>query len=157
MSRQLLVPVDGSPLSNRALEYAFDAHEDPSVVALHVIDPADPGYSSMIDVDVRNEPPHGSDEWYERATKEEERLFSEARDLAAERDAELSTESVVGDPSRKIVDYAEDHDVDAIVMGSHGRSGPTRLLLGSTAELVVSRAPVTVTVVRDEVDRGSPD
>ncbi|MFC4541389.1 universal stress protein [Halosolutus amylolyticus] len=151
MSRQLLVPVDGSPLSNRALEHAFDAYDDSSVVALHVIDPADPGYSSPIDVDVMTEPPHGSEAWYERAEKEEERIFDEARDLAADHDADLSTESAIGDPAREIVDYTEDHDVDAIVMGSHGRSGPTRLLLGSTAELVVSRAPVTVTVVRDEV------
>ena len=150
MSRQLLVPVDGSPLSERALEYAFDAHDDVSVVALHVIDPADPGYSAPMDVDVRTEPSHGSEAWYDRAGEMEEAIFEDVRDLAAEYDADLTTESAVGDPARRIVDYAEDHDIGAIVMGSHGRSGPTRLLLGSTAELVVSRAPVTVTVVRNE-------
>jgi len=50
---------------------------------------------------------------------------------------------------REIVDYAEDHEIDQIVMGSHGRTGATRLLLGSVAELVVRR----VTVVRDETER----
>jgi len=38
-------------------------------------------------------------------------------------------------------------------MGSHGRTGATRLLLGSVAELVVRRSPVPVTVVRDETER----
>lgn len=111
MSCQLLVPIDGSPLSKRALEYAFEHADDGSVVALHVFDPGDPGYSSAVDVDVTSEPPHGSDEWYDRAAEEEARLFEETRELAADYDADLSTESAIGDPAREIVDYAEDHDV----------------------------------------------
>jgi nucleotide-binding universal stress UspA family protein len=43
---------------------------------------------------------------------------------------------------------AEDHDVDGIVMGSHGRSGISRVLLGSVAETAVRRAPCPVTIVR---------
>ncbi|WP_254526084.1 universal stress protein [Natrinema caseinilyticum] len=148
MSRQLLVPVDGSPLSKRALEYAFDEEGSISVVALHVIDPSDPGYSSATDVDVRNEPPHGSREWYQRAAEEEERIFDDARELAADSDADLSTDSALGEPAREIVDYAEDNDIDQIVLGGHGRSGTTRMLLGSVAEMVVRRSPVSVTVVR---------
>jgi len=73
--------------------------------------------------------------------------------LAADSDADLETERTVGDPAREIVDYAEDHEIDQIVMGSHGRTGATRLLLGSVAELVVRRSPVPVTVVRDETER----
>lgn len=149
MSRQLLVPVDGSPLSKRALEHALEEYDGASVVALHVLDPSDPGYSSSIDVDVRNEPPHGSDEWYERASEEEEAIFDEARELADEYGEEIETETAVGEPAREIVDYAEENEVDHIVVGGHGRTGETRLLLGSVAELVVSRSPVSVTVVRD--------
>lgn len=152
MAETLLVPVDGSPLSMRAATYALEVAEDAedaTVVALHVIDPMDPGYSTTTEVDVRTEPPHGSEAWYERAREEEERLFEEVRELAADYDAELTTESVDGDPAREIVDYAEDHDVDHVYVGSHGRTGPTRLLLGQVAELVVRRAPVPVTVVRD--------
>ncbi|SDQ57298.1 universal stress protein [Natronobacterium texcoconense] len=152
MSR-ILVPVDGSPLSRQALEFALEEYEDVSIVALHVIDPSDPGYSSMTEIDVRTEPPHGSEEWYERAGEEEEEIFEEARALADEHGVELEAESAVGEPTREIVDYAEDHDVDQIVMGGHGRAGPSRLLLGSVAESVVYRAPVTVTVVRDDNSR----
>jgi len=44
--------------------------------------------------------------------------------------------------------YAEDLDVDHIVMDSHGRSGASRVLLGSVAETVTRRSPVSVTIVR---------
>ncbi|MEY7847783.1 universal stress protein [Natrarchaeobius sp. A-rgal3] len=148
MSRTLLVPIDDSPMSWRALEHAFET-DDARVVALHVVDPWDPGYSVATDVDVRTEPPHGSDAWYERADAEENRVFERAREIADGYDAELETDHRSGDPAREIVDYVEENDVDHVVMGSHGRTGPTRLLLGSVAELVVRRAPVPVTVVRD--------
>ncbi|MFD1562293.1 universal stress protein [Haloarchaeobius amylolyticus] len=148
MPQNLLVPFDGSPLSKRALEYAFDEYDDVSVVVLHVIDPTDPGYSSVIDVDVRNEPLHGSKDWYDRAHEVEAQLFDEARELAADADGEITTESAVGDPAREIVDYAEANDIDEIVIGSHGRSETSRTLLGSVAELVVRRSPVSVSVVR---------
>jgi nucleotide-binding universal stress UspA family protein len=51
-------------------------------------------------------------------------------------------------PARAIVDYAEEHDVAHTVVGSHGRTGVTRVLLGSVAENVMRRAPCPVTVVR---------
>lgn len=148
MTTDLLVPVDGSPLSIRALEFACESVDDGSIVALHVLDPSDPGYSSATDVDTRNEPRHGSEEWYERANEEEERIFDASREIAAEYDVDFSTDSATGEPAREIVEYAEEHDVDHVVIGSHGRTGPTRLLLGSVAEMVVRRSPVTVTVVR---------
>lgn len=148
MSR-ILVPVDGSPLSEQALEFALEEYDDPSIVALHVIDPSDPGYSSMAEIDVRTEPPHGSEAWYERAGEEEERIFEEVRELVEAHDADLETDSAVGEPAREIVDYAERNEIDQVVMGGHGRTGPSRLLLGSVAESVVYRAPVTVTVVRE--------
>ncbi len=84
MSRHLLVPVDGSPLSNRALAFAFEEFDDVAIVALHVLDPTDPGYSSPTDVSVKTEPPRGSDEWHERAAEEEERIFDDARELASD-------------------------------------------------------------------------
>ena len=153
MPQSLLVPFDGSPLSNRALEYAFDEYDDGDVVVFHVIDPNDPGYSAAIDVDVRTEPLHGSDAWYDRAHEVETQLFDEAREVAADCDGEITTESAVGDPAREIVDYADAHDVDEIVIGSHGRAETSRTLLGSVAELVVRRSPVSVSVVRGSETR----
>ena len=48
-----------------------------------------------------------------------------------------------------IVRYVDDHDIDQVVMGSRGRDGLDRLLLGSNAETVVRRVSVPVTVVGD--------
>ncbi|MDJ1434578.1 universal stress protein [Halostagnicola sp. A-GB9-2] len=150
MARNLLVPIDGSPLSIQALEFACDEYDAASIVALHILDPSDPGYSSATEVDMRNEPIHGSEEWYERANEEEEQIFDTAREVATDYDGDFETDGVTGDPSREIVEYAEKNDVDQIIMGSHGRTGTTRLLLGSVAEIVVRRSPVAVTVVRAE-------
>ena len=77
-----------------------------------------------------------------------ESLLESARSVAEERDATVSTETVRGTPARRIVEFAEEEGVDQIVIGSHGRSGVSRVLLGSVAEQVVRRSPVPVTVVR---------
>ncbi len=55
---------------------------------------------------------------------------------------------VTGDPSAAIVRLAKDEDVDLIVMGTHGRTGLLRMLMGSVAEAVVRRAPCPVLTFR---------
>ncbi|MFB6266779.1 MAG: universal stress protein [Halodesulfurarchaeum sp.] len=136
----ILVPMDRGEQSTRALEYALEAFGEESLVLLHVIDPIEAGYSATATV------PGYTEEWYDQAKESAQDLFAEARELAG--DVELETATEVGRPSRAIVEYAEEHDVDHIVMGSHGRSGVTRILLGSVAEAVVRRSPVPVTIVR---------
>lgn len=55
---------------------------------------------------------------------------------------------VQGSPTQAIVDTAEAHGVDLIIMGTHGRTGLTHVLLGSVAERVVREAPCPVLVTR---------
>ena len=55
-----------------------------------------------------------------------------------------------GRPSLKIVEYARDHDVDMIVMGTHGRGPVAHFFLGSVAENVVRSADCPVLTVRGE-------
>ncbi len=55
-------------------------------------------------------------------------------------------------PAPAIIDYAAEHDMDLIVMGTHGRRGVRRLLIGSVAEEVVRRAPCPVFTVRETKD-----
>lgn len=149
MTDRILVPIDGSPLSWRALETALEEYPDADVVALHVVDPNEPGYSVYgVPFDNETEPLRGSGEWYERAHGYADDLFEEAREIAAEYDADLETETVVGDPAREIVEYAVDNDVDQIVAGSHGRDEDTRLLLGSVSESIAFRAPMRVSLIR---------
>ena len=59
----------------------------------------------------------------------------------------------VGSPSAEIIQYAQDHHVDLIVMGTHGRGALGHLFLGSVAERVVRKAPCAVLTVR----QGAPE
>ncbi|MFB6122819.1 MAG: universal stress protein [Haloferacaceae archaeon] len=142
MTEQILVPIDGSEPSKKALDFALEQFPDADVVALTVVDPTDVGYASI------EATPSTFQKLHEAAREEAERVLDEATDRAAERGRDVRTERVVGAPARAIVDYAEEHDVDQVVVGSHGRTGVTRVLLGSVAETVVRRSPVPVTVVR---------
>jgi nucleotide-binding universal stress UspA family protein len=77
------------------------------------------------------------------------RLIQRAEAEAATADRSVETAVETGEPASKIVDYAEHNAVDHIVIGGHG--GPKGMLgrlLGTVATVVVSEAPVTVTVVR---------
>jgi nucleotide-binding universal stress UspA family protein len=142
MGRRILVPVDGSEQSRDACAFAIEEYPDGELVLLHVINPAEAGYSAQASI------PSFSEEWYEHAKEEAAELFEEVRSEASEAGMEVSSDTVVGKPSRAIVEYAEGNEIDQIVMGSHGRSGVTRILLGSVAESVVRESSVPVTVAR---------
>ncbi|MFB6082958.1 MAG: universal stress protein [Halorientalis sp.] len=140
MGKRILVPVDGSEQSREACDFAVREHPEAEFVLLHVINPTEAGYSAGASF------PAAAEEWYEHATEDAQALLDEMVDDWP--DAEMETDTVVGKPARAIVEYAAEHDVDRIVMGSHGRSGVTRILLGSVAENVVRNATVPVTVAR---------
>ncbi|MFC4541399.1 universal stress protein [Halosolutus amylolyticus] len=154
MTRTVLVPTEGSPLSTKALETALTDYPDADVVVVHVMDPIGSGLS-LIDVmrpTFDDGAPPGSvspaywREWREKSEAEAQEVFDDAREIAGERDVETVLE--FGDPADVVLEYAEEHDVDRIVMGSHCRTGAERFLLGSVAETVVKRAPVPVMIVR---------
>ncbi|EMA54826.1 universal stress protein [Halococcus salifodinae] len=144
-----LVPMDGSPQAERALEYALRFH-DTEITVLTVINPFDtnpisPGYQSPTGVPGM---PGYSEEWYEGARNDAEELHEQARERAVEDDRTVSSDIVFGQPARKIVEYVSDHDIDHLVIGNHGRSDFPHVLLGNTAKSVVRRSPVDVTVIR---------
>ena len=134
--------MDGSDQSQHALEHVLSEHADARITVLHVIDPARATYGAQAGI------PPSSEEWFEAEEARAEKLFENVREQAREAGVDVTTTTQVGQPSRTIVEYAEDHDVDHVVIGSHGRRGLSRVLLGSVAELVVRRSPVPVTVVR---------
>jgi nucleotide-binding universal stress UspA family protein len=74
------------------------------------------------------------------------------------RDSKVSMEDwlVEGDPATAILRAAEEISCDLIVLGTHGRTGISRLLLGSVAEKVVRRAPCPVLTVRASPPRAEP-
>jgi nucleotide-binding universal stress UspA family protein len=139
---RILVPIDGSPQADKAIEHALEEFESDDITVLNVIDPIEAGYTAQATV------PGYSEEWFEQSKDAADALFEDAQEIADEYGIDLDTATEVGRPSRTIVDYAENNDFDHIVMGSHGRSGVTRILLGSVAENVVRRSPMPVTIVR---------
>ncbi len=136
--KRILVPVDGSAQSAEALEFALEEFPDSEITALTVVDPKEITYirDSPVDTDLP------------AFQKRVENVLEGATTTASEYDREVDTESRTGRPARVIVGYADQEAFDHIVMGSHGRSGLTRILLGSVAEDVARRAPVPVTIVR---------
>ncbi len=136
----VLVPVDGSDPSLAALEYACTTHSDATITALYISN-VSTGQNRFIG--------GGSfREWKEIEEKQAEELFERVRELADEFDIDIETVHDFDEPLRYIVSYAEENDVDVIVIGSHGRDGISRLALGSVAERVVRRAPMPVVVVK---------
>lgn len=142
MAVRVLVPFDGSPLSERALEYAIEAHPDASITTIFVINPIESVYA----VEAGGLPV--SESWHREAQERATAIQSTAKEEAAGSDVELVTVIETGQPAREILEYADEHDIDHIVMGSHGREGLERALLGSVAETVIRRAAAPVTIIR---------
>lgn len=139
----VLVAVDDSEPAWKALDHALETFDDAQLTALHVVDPVDLVYGDM-------EGGYFDQAILESAKDTGEAFLEEVADHAAEagRGDDLETVLHVGQPSREIVEYAAEHDVDHVVVGSHGRSGVSRVLLGSVAEAVARRAEAPVTIIR---------
>ncbi|MDG5821166.1 universal stress protein [Natronococcus sp. A-GB7] len=142
MSQHVLVPVDGSRPSRAALEYACEQFPDAELTLLYVVDPMT-DYSRQ-----RAYPGYTADDEY-KSEREKAEAVLEGLEETLPDDVTVETTVEAGDPARTIVQYADDQGVDGIVLGSHGREGVARYLLGSVAETVVRRAAVPVTVIND--------
>ncbi|ADD05350.1 UspA domain protein [Natrialba magadii ATCC 43099] len=138
----ILVAYDGSEPAQQAAEYAFRQHADDEIVLLRVVEAAE-GYTGASVNYVQ-------DALKDRQEEVSGTLREEIAELASNPDVEFRTETTIGRPDNEVVAFAEDesNDIDHIIVGSHGRAGVSRALLGSIAEKIVRRAPVPVTVVR---------
>lgn len=138
MPSHVLVPFDGTSQSEAALTFATEEWPDASITLLYVVDPVMAGFTQRA-------LPGSSEAWYESARETARESFDEARELAGR---PVETRIEVGSPARVIVDVADEEPYDLVVLGSHGREGVSRILLGSVAESVTRRSPVPVTIVR---------
>jgi len=138
---RILVPTDGSSEGELAVCHALDlaAVHGASVRAIYVVDTA--RYAGM---PMETTWEGVGDLLYDDG----EAALSTVCDLAADRDVDVETAVVEGSPSREIITQAEETDCDLVVMGTHGRGGIDRLLLGSVAEKVVRGSSVPVLTVR---------
>jgi nucleotide-binding universal stress UspA family protein len=167
MYRDVLYPTDGSDGAEAALANARDIAEtyDATVHVLYVAEEPQPhGLASDVEVTgsggMVGDPEGGQAAMEGDRTKADERQArAEAHgtdivEAAAERFGDVRTRTAVraGNPYRVILDYAGANDVDLVVMGTHGRTGLDRYLLGSVTEKVVRTADVPVLTVRGDDD-----
>lgn len=138
----VLIPLDGSPLADDALEHALETF-DCRVTVLNVVTPLDKPMSEGGILDT-------GDDRQQSARERAQRLVEKARDRGDAVGQTVETAVETGDPAETILEYVDAHDVDHVVMGSHGgdRHELSRRLLGTVATRVVGEASVTVTVVR---------
>lgn len=137
MYHQILVPTDGSERSDRAVDHAIGLAKafDADLHTLYVVETdlvADTGLGAVTDA-----------------------LEAVGDDAVAEVVEEANEAGVTavtgtvsrGTPHRAILDYVDEHDIDLLVMGTHGRTGVSRYLLGSVTEKVVRVADIPVLTV----------
>jgi nucleotide-binding universal stress UspA family protein len=139
---RVLVPFDASTHARTALESALDRFSGADITALYVSSPPIGGIENADRV------LGALSDWEDNREDHVESVLGVAEELATDHDRDLTTKSVDGDPADAIVEFATAADVDHVVIGSTGRDGIARLLLGSVAETVVRRSPVTVTIVK---------
>ncbi|WP_137291102.1 universal stress protein [Natronorubrum halophilum] len=134
MPRQLLVPMDDSETARAALEHALEVFPNDEITVVHAVDDLEAGYGGRPPAAVGDE-------------GDEPEFFADVRSIAKRYDRPVETTVIEGTSADAILEYADEANVDQIVMGSEGRSGVSRMLLGSVAEAVTRRSPLPVTIV----------
>ena len=143
--RKVLVAVDGSPAAGKGLREAIRVVETGGggLLILHVV--------NLFQVYYAMEGAGLGADVHERLREEGRRILEKARALAARRRLEpkiVMREIAAGSAAQAIVQEAKKQRADLIVLGTHGRRGMKRLVMGSDAEEVVRTAPVPVLLVR---------
>lgn len=147
--KNILVGTDFSETSQAALNYgralakAFDAR-------LHVLHVVEPPFMGNFDLDGRMTPlPELQFALEDRERKQLEQLLSDddRTSLGA-----VTAVRTLDTPAHALIDYAATHDIDMIVMGTHGRRGLAHLVVGSVAEQVVRNAGCPVVTMRQPPD-----
>ncbi len=143
--KTLLVPVDFSACSDKAVEYAraFAEQFGAELMLLHVVEPVvyPETYAPTTD---------GGDELNRHLLSSAENRLTRQSESLRGSGLNVRTLARVGRPFVEISELAREAGVDLIILGTHGYTGLKHVLLGSTAERVVRHAPCPVLTVRTE-------
>ncbi len=133
---RILVAVDGSKYSEKALDQAISMAKicNSTLFAINVID----FYPAQLEV---------APALQEKMSEETREILKRVEDRAAKEDIQCETiVHIGGQPYKFILREAKEKNIDLIVMGTHGRTGLKKLLMGSVAERVIGHAPCAVLV-----------
>lgn len=144
--KNILVPIDYSVGGDAAIAYAVSLakEHDAEIHLVHVYEQpfayVDAGFSGTpVPVEV---PPADLE-------AEEARLDR----VSLPEGVRFRRKFIIGSPADDLVDYAKDNQIDLVVMGTHGRTGLTRLLMGSVAEGVMRRSPCPVLTIKQPAEK----
>jgi nucleotide-binding universal stress UspA family protein len=142
----IVIATDGSESVRRAVSVALDLAErfDAAVHALYVVDEGE----------VESSPERVREEMRTALDESGEEALAEVEKAA---DRPITTAVREGRPATVIREYATEHGADVVAMGTRGRHGENRFLIGSVAERVVRTCPVPVLTVRQLDDRERGD
>jgi nucleotide-binding universal stress UspA family protein len=147
MYDRILLSTDGTVASKRAEAHALDlaAAHDAVLHVLYVVDEdVVTAYSGDEYVDKAEGPEHGLEEHGEET-------LSQLRHRASEIDVDIETAMQYGRPAETIVEYADDHDADLLVLGTKHRPEEYRALLGSVTDRVLRLTSRPAIVVKTGV------
>jgi len=141
--RQVIIATDGSETANEAADFGIEmiGCSGAKVYAVYVIDTT-PYRSVPLDK-------IWSDKVLEEFEKEGREATSYIEKIGKAAGVEVESRVLKGHPAEKIVTFAEDNNIDMIIMGSLGKSGYERVLLGSVSEKVIRHAKIPVLIVRE--------
>jgi len=142
--KRILVPIDFSPLSKKALQYALRFAEQfrAGLTLLHVIEPdVPPAFDGFMIAPPIS--PNGNRTKYGNRLK----VLASSMDIRATKYVQSTLRT--GLAAHEIVEAAKEFDIDLIVIATHGHTGWKHLAIGSTAERVVRAAPCPALVVRE--------
>ncbi|APW99673.1 universal stress protein UspA [Halobiforma lacisalsi AJ5] len=147
MYEKILIPTDGSDTAAGAVDHGIDLAEkyDAEVHALYVVDTD--SMSITLGGEQLDRIEQGQFDEMDEIRERAESATGYVADRARERDVPAVEHISAGRPHSLIGDYVEDNGIDLVVMGSHGRSGITRALLGSVTERTLRSTHVPILVV----------
>ncbi len=146
--KNILVPTDCSEISKYALKYAIKfAKEFEAKLTLLLVTVSEP-------ITILNDYGYFSPELHQKLiTESDKRAKSELENFwksAKDDGVEVTLVNSKGDPFTEIVRYAEEAEVDIIIMGTHGRTGLKHVFMGSVAEKVVRYSPQPVLTIKNK-------
>ncbi|MCC4769059.1 universal stress protein [Methanosarcina sp. DH2] len=141
--RNIVIATDGSENTQRAISYGIEIAKLSGAIvhALYVVDT-----SSFSSIPMSSD--GGWEAMFEILRKEGERAVSAVKYQGEAAGVEIREVVWEGNPSNVIIEFSENNNIDLVVMGTLGKTGLDRFLLGSVAEKVVRSSTVPVMVVR---------
>ena len=153
MFSDILVPLDGSELSERSLPMAQDLAQS-SEATIHLIHMVSREHELAAGRGI--EPVQAAEIERDMARQLTESQLNRGRMYLEQKGSELTGAGVkieaefavkAGDPAQNIIDYAKEHSISLVVMTTHGHGGIRRLLMGSVTDRVIRSCEVPVLVV----------